>query len=108
MVWGSCGKTLRDKLQRLQLPQNRAARILTYSNFDADASILLNELGWKNLETQRLINKAVMVYKSLYCLAPDYLSSKFIQRSNIFKDLVFPIMLHGFLLLSLLARVRGF
>ena len=75
MVCGSCGKTLRDKLQRLQ---NRAARVLANSNFDADASILFNELGWKNLETQRLINMAVMVYKSLNCLAPDYLSSKFI------------------------------
>ena len=79
VVWGSCGKTLRYKLQRLQ---NRAARVLTNSNIDADASMLLNELGWKNLETQRLINKAVMVYKSLKCHAPDYLSSKFIQRSD--------------------------
>ena len=52
--------------------------------FDDDASILSNELGWKNLETQHLINKAVMVYKSLNCLAPDYLPSKFIQRSDIF------------------------
>ena len=52
------GETLRDKLQRLQ---NRAARVLTNSNFNADASILLNELGWKNLETQPLINKALMV-----------------------------------------------
>ena len=66
--------------------QNRAARVLTNSNFDADASILLNELEWKNLETQRLINKAVMVYKSLNCLAPDYLSSKFIQRNDIFNS----------------------
>ena len=27
-----------------------------------------------------------MVYKSLNCLAPDYLSSKFIQRSDIFSS----------------------
>ena len=51
-------KTSRDKLQRLQ---NRAARVLTNSNYDADASILLNDLGWQNLETQRQIYKAVMV-----------------------------------------------
>ena len=31
--------------------------------FDADASILFNKLGWKNLETQRLISNKV--YKSL-------------------------------------------
>ena len=61
VVWGNCGKTLRDKLQRLQ---NRAARVLTNSNYDADASILLNDLEWQNLETQRQFQKAVMVYNS--------------------------------------------
>ena len=55
-------------------------------NYDADASILLNDLGWKNLETQRQIQKAVMVYKSLNCLAPDYMSSKFILRSDLFNS----------------------
>ena len=79
VVWGNCGKTLRDKLQRLQ---NRAARVLTNSNYDADASILLNDLRWQNLETQRLFQIAVMVYKSLNGLAHDYMSSKFILRSD--------------------------
>ena len=72
MIWGNCGKTFRDKWQRLQ---NRAARVLSNSNYDADARILLNDLGWQNLETQRKIQKAVMVYKSLNCLAPDHMSS---------------------------------
>ena len=61
VVWGNCGKTLRDKLQRLQ---NRAARVLTNSNYDAGASTLLNDLGWQNLETQRQFQKAAMVYNS--------------------------------------------
>ena len=43
VAWGNCGKTLRDKLQRLQ---KRAARVLTNSNYDADASIFLNDLHW--------------------------------------------------------------
>ena len=47
MVFGSCGKTLRDKLQRLQ---NRAARVLTNSNYDVGASILFNDLGWQTLK----------------------------------------------------------
>ena len=33
VVWGNCGKSLRDKLQRLK---NRAARVLTKPNYDAD------------------------------------------------------------------------
>ena len=40
--------------------------------YDADGSILLNDLLWQNLESQQHIHKAVMVYKSLNCLAPDY------------------------------------
>ena len=66
---GSCGKTLSDKLQR---PQNCADRVITYSSYDANANELKKILGWK-----------ILVYKSLNGLAPNYLSSKFIQRSDI-------------------------
>ena len=80
MVWGNCGKPLRDKLQRLQ---NRAVRVLANSNYHADASTLLNDLGWQNIET-RQIQKAVMVYKSLNYVASDYISSRFrYTRSNL-------------------------
>ena len=79
-VWGCCGKTQASKLQKLQ---NRAARILTYSNYDANADNLIKKLGWINLDSQRSIHKAVMVYKSLNGLTPDYLSSKFVDRSSV-------------------------
>ena len=79
-VWGCCGKTLASKLQKLQ---NRAARILTYSNYDANADNLIKKLGWIKLDSQRTIHKAVMVYKSLNGLTPDYLSSKFVDRSSV-------------------------
>ena len=35
------------------------------------------------LDSQRTIHKAVMVYKSLNGLTPDYLSSKFVDRSSV-------------------------
>ena len=41
-VWGNINKGLADKLQKLQ---NRAARILTFSNYDVRSSVLLDELG---------------------------------------------------------------
>ena len=50
IVWGNCGKTLSEKLQKLQ---NRAARILTSSSYDADAGYLLQQLSWKDLIAQR-------------------------------------------------------
>ena len=79
VVLGNCAKTLSDKLQRLQ---NRAARVLTQSSYDADANQLIKKLGWDNLETRRQKLKAEMVYNSLNGLTPSYLSSKFIQRSD--------------------------
>jgi len=68
IVWGNCRITLRNKIQKLQ---NRAARVLTYSSYDADAGHLFELLGWKNLASQRQIQRATMVYKSLHGLAPD-------------------------------------
>ena len=80
VVWGNCAKTLSDKLQKLQ---NRAVRVLTHSSYDTDANQLLTELGWDNLETRRQKLKAEMVYKSLNGLTPNYLTSKFILRSDV-------------------------
>ena len=80
VVWDNCAKTLFDKLQKLQ---NRAVRVLTHSSYDNDANQLLTELSWDNLETRRQKLKAEMVYKSLNGLTPNYLSSKFILRSDV-------------------------
>ena len=83
IVWGNCGKTLsEDVAERLQKLQNRAARISTFSCYDADARYLLQQLGWKDLFTQRQIQVALMVFKALNDLAPDYLSSMFTERST--------------------------
>ena len=79
IVWGNCGKTLPERLQKLQ---NCAARILTSSSYDADARYLLQQLGWKDLITQRQIQVALMVFKALNDLAPDHLSSMFTERST--------------------------
>ena len=49
-VWDERSVTLSDKLYKLQ---NRAARVITRSNYDTTASILLNRLNWDNLSTRR-------------------------------------------------------
>jgi len=73
-------------LRRTEYPQklqNRAARILTFSSYDTNAGLLFERLGWRGLESQRQIQEAVMVYKSLNGLVPTYLQSIFTDRSNI-------------------------
>ena len=79
IVWGNCGKTLSERLQKLQ---NLAACILTSSSYDANARYLLRQLGWKDQITQRQIQVALMLFKALNNLAPDYLSSMFTERST--------------------------
>ena len=78
-VWGNCGITLRNKLQK---PQNRAARVLTFLDYDEDAGYLFELLGWKNLARQHEIEKATMVSKSLHGLAPEYSCSRFAIRET--------------------------
>lgn len=81
-VWDGCSKGLADKLQKLQ---NRAARIITFSNYDARTIDIFNSLGWVPLQQQRAFSKALIMFKTLNDLAPDYISSKFIDRSKVNK-----------------------
>ena len=71
VVWGSCSKVL-PKYNKLQNLRNRAACVLTFSNYDADDLQLLKKLIWDNLETRRQILEAGMVYKSSNGLPTDY------------------------------------
>ena len=76
-VWGNCGVTLRNKLQKLQ---NRAGRVITFSDCDEDVGYLFELLRWQNLTRLHEIDKATMVYKSLHGLAPECLRSGFTTR----------------------------
>ena len=73
-VWGNI------KLQKLQ---NRAARILTFSNYDVRSSVLLDELGWERLEYIRLKQLAVTMYKIHNSLSPSYLRRIFTNTSDV-------------------------
>ena len=46
IVWGNYGETLLNKLQK---NQNRAARIISGSDYDAPSEPLLLGLGWRNI-----------------------------------------------------------
>ena len=96
VVWDNCNKTSADKLQKLQ---NRAARVLTYSGYDNDADSLIKKLGWKKLDSQRKLQKATMVYKSLNGLAPDYMRPIFVDRSSntnyVLRDTVRKLVIPG-------------
>lgn len=59
-LWDTCGKQLKDKLQKIQ---NRAGRVITGSSYDVRSTDVLNNLKWKTLETRRFHTKATLMYK---------------------------------------------
>ena len=80
VVWGNCGSGLSEKLQKLQ---NRAARILMHASYDSNIDELFRALGMRKLKYQRSESAAVMMYKSLHGMTPEYLTSRFVFRNDI-------------------------
>ena len=77
-VWGCCGTTDIDQLQKLQ---NRAARIVTNSSFGAPSRPLIESLGWKTVRELVDQDSRLMVYKSINGLAPQCMSDLFTRNS---------------------------
>ena len=78
-VWGVCGLA---EIQQLQKLQNRAARIITGSNYDAPSKPLIKDLGWKTIEDLIQYELQIIVYKSRNGLAPQYLYNMFVANSD--------------------------
>ena len=66
-VWGCMGKGLCDRLQRLQ---NRAGRIITFSDYNTRSADILQELGWDTLDQRHSKQLAISVFKYLNNLYP--------------------------------------
>ena len=62
-LWDTCGKFLKDKLQRFQ---TRAARVILGANRDTHSLDLLNMLSWDTLENRRSGAKSVLMYRIKY------------------------------------------
>jgi hypothetical protein len=82
-VWDVIGKTLSDRLQKLQ---NKAARIImNFKNESGQSLLARNSLGWITLKERRAQMKARLMYKSINKLAPQRLGN-FFQNSNTMYD----------------------
>ena len=78
-VWVCLSGYLSDKLQKLQ---NRAARIITKLPFYTNSDHLLSSLNWERLSIRRKKQKAVMMYKTMNGLTPEYLQRLFAQSCS--------------------------
>ena len=80
IVWDTLSDGLKQKLQTLQ---NRAARIITKSSYDYPSDELFVQLRWHELERQRSSKKAIMMFKVLNNLAPEYLTDLFCRTNQV-------------------------
>ena len=79
-VWGCLGKTLSEKLQKLQ---NRAGRIITFSDYDVRSADILHSLGWETLDQRRAKQLATSIYKAVNNLYPNELNTIFESTSQV-------------------------
>ena len=76
-LWDTCGKLLKDKLQRFQ---TRAARVISGANYDTHSVDLFNMLSWDTLEHRRTGAKSVLMYKILNDHTAPGLRGSFVRR----------------------------
>ena len=68
------------KLEKLQ---NRAARIITGSSWDASSAPILHALKWDSLADRRAKQLKSLMFKTVNNLVPEYLSDKFASINTI-------------------------
>ena len=71
-----------NAINRLQKLQNKAARIVTNSAYDASALPIIRELGWPTINELIESETLKMVYKSLNDQAPIYLTEMLVRLSE--------------------------
>ena len=62
---------------------NKAARIITESDYNVQSSDILTSLNWTNLETMHTQQFNTFMYKTVNGMVPDYLSKKFSPISTV-------------------------
>ena len=78
-VWGSCRSTAINELLKFQ---NRAARIVTNSRYDASTKPVIKKLGWHTVREIIQMETLGMVCKSINDLACTYLAEMFSRLSD--------------------------
>ena len=79
-VWSNTSQVNLDKLQSVQ---NFACRIVTGSRKYDHITPQLKKLGWLSVRQQLYFRFATLALKCMNGYAPEYLSSKFVKRSEI-------------------------
>ena len=72
VTWGSAASTHIDRLSKLQ---KRAARIILHAEFNTPSEHMFKELCWLTVPDRLKYNKAVLTYRAMNNLTPEYISN---------------------------------
>ena len=81
-VWSN---TCESNLYKLQLVQNFSARIVLGLRKYDHISQGIRSLNWLTVKQKLLLNEAIMIFKCMNYLVPNYLANKFVIRSQVSK-----------------------
>ena len=73
-IWGNCSDKLSETILKFQ---KRAARIILDKDYNSPSEELFKELRWMTFQERIKYKKAILVYKSLNNVCPEYLQTKF-------------------------------
>ena len=83
LLYDSLWKVHKDKLQVLQ---NRAARVITGARFDVNSANVLEDLQWSTLDVRCHRLKSVLMYKILNEQSAPSLREKFIKIKDLNRE----------------------
>jgi hypothetical protein len=73
-VYGTCGKTLLSKVNRLLC---KGGRIILNVPLDTPSRTVLQDLKWMTLTERIFLHRCIMMYKSINLELPDYINRHF-------------------------------
>ena len=70
VTWGSASATNIERISKLQ---KRAARIILRADYDTPSVDMFSQLGWLSIPDRLKYNKAVLTYRAINNLFPEYI-----------------------------------